>query len=273
MPAPSLWRAGGTVLALGSATLVMGILNVTPDSFSDGGCYLDVDQALAHARRMMAAGAGVIDVGAESTRPGATPVPAAVQLARLGPLFERLDEVAGAVWSIDTTSAEVAEAALGKGFQIVNDVWGLQQDPALAGVVASHRAGVVLMHNRKVENQGQLKEEIVRFLTTSQEIAARAGIAPEQTVVDPGVGFGKTAEESIEALRLIPALVERGWRVLVGVSRKRVLGYLTGRPVGERAQATAVASALAVALGADVVRVHDVQEVVEAVAVADRLVR
>lgn len=273
MARPSLWRLAGATLPLGVRTLVMGILNLTPDSFSDGGRYLEADQALSHARQMVSAGADMIDVGAESTRPGAAAVPPKVQLDRLRPLLSRLDEVPGAVWSIDTSSAEVAEVALAQGFQIVNDVWGLQRDPTLASVVARHRAGVVLMHNRLRENEGDLEHEVLRFLDASQEIATRAGIAPEQTVVDPGIGFGKTAEESIQALRLIPTLVERNWRVLVGVSRKRVLGHLTGRSVDERGPATAVASAVAVALGADVVRVHDVREVVEAVAVADAMVR
>ncbi len=273
MAARSWWRCRDLSLPLGERTLVMGILNLTPDSFSDGGLYLDPEMAVAHARQMLGAGAEVIDVGAESTRPGAQPVSAADQLARLGPLLARLDEVAGAVWSIDTSQPEVAEAALAHGFHVVNDVWGLQRHPDLAAVVGRQRAGVVLMHNRLHEGQGDLAAEIVTFLERSQEIAEESGIAPEQILVDPGIGFGKNAQESVAALRLIPQLVRHDWRVLVGVSRKRVLGHLTGRSVEDRAQATAVASALAVALGADAVRVHDVAEVTEAVRVADAMVR
>ncbi len=273
MDRPSSWRCRDRILPLGARTVVMGILNLTPDSFSDGGLYLDPEMALAHAKKMLAEGAEVIDVGAESTRPGAAPVAAAEQLARLSPLLSRLDAVPGVVWSIDTSDPEVAEAALSSGFHIVNDVWGLQRSTELARVVARHGAGVVLMHNRQRDGVGDLEAEILSFLKTSQEIAEDSGIAPEQILMDPGIGFGKNAEESVQALRLIPTLVRRDWRVLVGVSRKRVLGHLTGRPVGERAHATAVASALAVSLGADAVRVHDVAEVVEAVRVADAMVR
>ena len=273
---PLLWRCRERVLDLTERAAVMGVVNVTPDSFSDGGRFLDPAAAADRARRLAAEGADLIDLGAESTRPGAQPVSPAEQVRRLVPVLEALRDD-GLCLSVDTASAEVADAALAAGAALVNDVTALR-DPAMAAVVARSGAGVVLMHLRgtPATMQGEARYADVA-IEVRDELAARlaaaraAGIEDDRIVVDPGIGFAKTAEQNHELLAGLPLLAELGRPVLVGVSRKSFLGKLLDLPVGERLEGGLAAAAIAVFLGARVVRTHDVRATVRALRVADAL--
>lgn len=259
---------------LGSRTLVMGILNVTPDSFSDGGLHDAPDRALAHARKMIAEGADIIDVGGESTRPGSEEVDASEELARVLPVLEKLRDL-GSVLSIDTYKADVASAALSVGAHLLNDVWGLQRDPDMARVAADANVPVIAMHNRKVADPTiDILDDIHRSFERSLEIAVRAGVATNQVILDPGIGFGKTMDQNHVILRNLRDFQRHGAPLFVGASRKRFIGALTGRDVAsERMAGSLAAHVLAVANGADIIRVHDVREHVDAVAITDAVVR
>jgi dihydropteroate synthase len=241
---------------------VMGIVNVTPDSFSDGGAHLDPDTAVAAAQRMRAEGAAIVDVGGESTRPGHEPVSLDEELRRVVPVLERLD---GVPVSIDTSKAEVARRALELGAEMVNDVTALR-DPGMAELVAESRAWVCLMHWDKVEEI----DEVWRFLEERLEFAVEAGIEEDRTVLDPGIGFGKTVEQNFELVRRLPELVGLGRPVLVGFSRKSSLGRILGDPQATTGPLSASVAAAVAAYdrGATILRVHDVQEHVEALTVA-----
>ncbi len=270
------WRCGGRDLRAVGGTLVMGIVNVTPDSFSDGGRFLSPDAAIAHGRSLLAEGADLLDVGAESTRPGADPVPAAEQVRRLAPV---LDGLRGAPVSVDTASAEVAQYALAHGAIVVNDVTALA-DPGMAAVVARAGAGVVLMHARGTPRTMQadpryddVVAEVEAFLASRLATATAAGIAPEAVALDPGIGFGKTAEHNWALLAAIPRLAALGRPLVIGASRKRFLGAVGGgdAPPEQRLEASLAVAALAARDGAGVVRVHDVAATVRAVRAADAL--
>jgi dihydropteroate synthase len=271
----------GAPLQLGARTLVMAIVNVTPDSFADGGVRVDPDRAVEDALRMEAQGADILDIGGESTRPGAEAVPAAEELRRVLPVVRRLAAVAKAPISIDTYKAAVARAAVEAGASIVNDVSGLRYDPALAGTVAELGAAVVLMHNRGRSRDmyleasyGSVPGEIAAELAGSMRMAAEAGVAPHRIILDPGLGFAKRAAHSYEALARLADLTRLDRPLLVGPSRKSFLRAALGDvPPGRREWGTAAAVAAAVLLGAHVVRVHDVGEMVQVVRVADEIRR
>jgi dihydropteroate synthase len=251
-------------------TLVMGVLNVTPDSFSDGGRFLEPEHALDQAKRMIAEGADIIDIGAESSRPygGAVPVPADEELARLTPILEKIVEL-GVPVSIDTTKAKVAAWAIDAGAGIVNDVWGLQRDPGLAAVVAERGVPVIIMHNRdKADAAIGIMADIEAFFARSLDIAAQAGIHRDRIVLDPGIGFGKTAEQSLAAIAHLGRLKSFGLPLLVGASRKRFISAIVPSQPGERLGGSVAAHLLAVENGAAIVRVHDVAETVQALRVA-----
>ena len=244
---------------------VMGIVNVTPDSFSDGGRFLDPERAIAHGRRLVAQGADILDIGGESTRPGAQAVSAEDELGRVGPVVEAL--VGTAPVSIDTSKALVAAAALDRGAEIVNDVTALRADPDLAGLCAERGCTVVLMHMlgspRTMQDDPRYEDvvdEVRRFLAGRVEAAVSAGVAEERIWVDPGIGFGKTVEHNLELLRRLGEIATLGRPVVIGSSRKRFLGEITGREMGERLGGTIASNVLALAAGADVFRVHDVAE-------------
>jgi len=248
--------------------LIMGILNVTPDSFSDGGRFLSPDAAVERALAMEKEGADIIDVGGESSRPGAEPVPVEEELRRVLPVLERLRGKLRIPISIDTTKAEVAEAALRAGASIVNDISALRFDPAMAPLVAKFGAGLVLMHmlgTPKTMQQAPHYEDVVTevrdFLAERAQYAQSQGIPREAIAVDPGIGFGKTVEHNLELLRRLPELVELGFPVLVGPSRKSFIGAILGLGVEERLEGTLAACAVAVVRGANILRVHDVKEV------------
>ena len=257
--------------------LVMGILNVTPDSFSDGGQFFDSSRAIAHAREMAGQGTGlgadILDIGAESTRPygGAKPVSAADELARLKPV---LPEVAalGPPLSIDTIKSSVAAWALDHGASIVNDVWGLHRDPDMATLVAKRGVPVIAMHNRDSADAGiDIVADVIAFFARTLEIAAQAGIAREMIVLDPGIGFGKTPEQSIVCLARLAAFQRFGLPLLVGASRKRFINTITPSAPGERIGGSIASHLIAVANGASIVRVHDVAETVQALRVTSAI--
>ncbi|HEY8002239.1 MAG TPA: dihydropteroate synthase [Solirubrobacterales bacterium] len=245
---------------------LMGVVNVTPDSFSDGGLFLAPEPAIAHGRGLAAQGADILDVGGESTRPGAEAVSAEVELQRVGPVVEALAG-AGLVVSIDTSKAAVAAAALDAGAEIVNDVTALRADPELAGLCAERGCTVVLMHMqgspRTMQDEpsyGDVVDDVRAFLAARIEAAVAAGIDEERIWLDPGIGFGKTLEHNLELLRRLGRIAELGRPLVIGTSRKRFLGAITGREVGDRIGGTVASNVLALAAGADVFRVHDVAE-------------
>jgi dihydropteroate synthase len=256
-----------------TGALLMGIVNVTPDSFSDGGYFADAEAAIAQAERLAAEGADIVDIGSESTRPAHTPISADEEIARLRPVFEGLRRRGFATpISIDTYKAATARFALQNGACIVNDVWGLQRDPEMAGVVAAARAGLVIMHNRAAKDETiDIVDDMERFFAHSLVLAREAGIADARIALDPGIGFGKTFEQNLAAIRAIPRLRALGFRVLLGVSRKSFIGLMTDRPVTERLAGTLGANLAGFALGADVLRVHDVAPHRDAIRVAQAL--
>lgn len=259
--------------------VVMGVLNVTPDSFSDGGRYATPEAAVARGRALRDGGADILDVGGESTRPGAEPVPAGEQIRRTAPVIEAL-VADGAIVSIDTTSAEVARAALFAGAHLVNDISAGRFDAAMLDVVADAGVPFVAMHTsaRPAVMQREVRyddvvAEVCEHLRERVEVAVARGVARDQIVLDPGLGFGKQLPHNLALLHAIPRLAALGHPVLVGTSRKSFLGHLTGRPVEERLMATAGSVAATIALGAHIVRVHDVVELRDAIVVADAIAR
>lgn len=257
------------LLALGRP-LIMGILNVTPDSFSDGGRFLDPSGALDHARRMIAEGADILDIGAESTRPygGAVPVPMEEEIGRLTPVLPQAVAL-GVPVSIDTMKAKVADWAIAAGAAIINDVWGLQREEAMARVATRWGVPVIVMHNREHADPSlDIIAEIAEFFARSLEIAAHAGLPRKQIVLDPGIGFGKTPQQSITCIARLSAFRTFGLPLLVGASRKRFIHTITPSEPMERIGGSLAAHLLAVENGAAIVRVHDVGPTVQALAIA-----
>jgi dihydropteroate synthase len=257
------------LLSLGRP-LVMGILNVTPDSFSDGGRFFDPAKAIAHGNEMAEQGADIIDIGAESTRPygGAVPISADDEKNRLMPVLPALTKL-GVPISIDTIKASIAAWALDQGASIVNDVWGLQRDPAMAPLVAQRGVPVVIMHNRDTaEEHIDIIADVMSFFTRSLEIAARAGILRDNIVLDPGIGFGKTAEQSIVCIARVAEFKRFGLPLLVGASRKRFISSVTPSAPDDRLGGSISAHLLAVEKGVAIIRAHDVAETVQALRIA-----
>lgn len=278
------WKIARRVLVLGERTLIMGILNVTPDSFSDGGEFFDLERALDHAEEMIEAGADILDVGGESTRPqAAREVSAEEEMRRVIPVVERLAQSARVPISIDTTKAKVAQAALGAGAEIVNDISALRFDPRIADEVARIGAGLILMHSRgtfetlhKLPPVADIFQEVTESLQRSIALARQSGVARESIALDPGIGFGKSQEQNLELIarldRFIKAFSE--FPILVGTSRKSFLGRLLGgEPASERLHATMATVTAAILKGAHIVRVHDVRAARETVRVADTIKR
>ncbi|MED1825859.1 dihydropteroate synthase [Brevibacillus agri] len=266
-------NCGRYTLPLGERTLVMGILNVTPDSFSDGGRFVDLDHALAQARAMVEAGADIIDIGGESTRPGAEPVGEAEELDRVLPVIRRLSAELSVPLSIDTYKAAVAERALDAGAHIINDVWGAKRDPRMADVAARRGVPIILMHNRTDTDYRDFYSDFVRDLRESVQIALQAGVREEQIILDPGIGFVKTVEQNLETMRRLDDLVALGYPVLLATSRKRMIGHVLDLPVDERVEGTAATVALGVAKGCHMVRVHDVKEMKRVTKMMDAMLK
>lgn len=270
----------GKTLTLGARTYVMGILNVTPDSFSDGGCYLDVQQAVAHAKSMVAEGATLIDIGGESSRPGASPVSIDEELARVIPVICAIVGAVDVLISVDTYKSEVARQALEAGAHLINDITALRGDPAMASVVAEMEAGLILMHIKgtprtmqKAPQYDDVVGEVCASLQESIQTAEAADVAADRIIVDPGIGFGKTAEHNIELLKRLTEFRSLNKPLLIGTSRKSFIGTVLGLPVTARVEGTAATVCWAITHGADIVRVHDVKANVRAAEMTDALYR
>jgi dihydropteroate synthase len=261
---------GGRRFDWGSRVYLMGVVNATPDSFSGDG-LTDPEAAVAHGLRLVAEGADILDVGGESTRPGHSPVTAEVELARVIPVVRRLAASAGVPISIDTTKPSVAQAAVEAGASIVNDIWGLRREPDLGRLAVQAGCGIVVMHNRERAEYDDLLGEVAADLGRSIALAAEFGIPDARVIVDPGIGFGKTAEHNLELLRGLDRLHSLGRPILVGTSRKSFIGKILDLPPDQRVEGTAATVAAAVLRGADIVRVHDVLAMTRVVRVAERL--
>lgn len=276
-PGKRIWRHRSGEVVLGERTQLMGIVNVTPDSFSDGGEYLEPDAAVDHACRLAEEGADLLDFGAESTRPGSDGVSAAEQIERLLPVIERVVQRVRVPISVDTSCAEVADACLRLGSSIVNDITGLRGDSAMPGVCARYEAGVIVMHMRGTPRTMQLDTtytdligEIRTFLAESVSRAVHAGVSRNRIIVDPGIGFGKSFEQNYKLLGSLEKFRDLASGVLVGPSRKRFTGEFCGLPPEQRTFPTAAAVCIAALHGADIVRVHDPAEIRQVTDIIDR---
>jgi dihydropteroate synthase len=270
-----IWRIRDLDLPVGPRTLLMGVLNITPDSFSDGGDFNLPEAARIQAEALARDGADIIDLGAESTRPGATPLSVTEELARLEPVFAALKDRDLPPLSIDTYKSGTARAALEAGACIVNDVWGFQYDPEMARVVSDLGAGVVLMHNReRADDSLDIVTDVKNFLTRSLDLALTAGISESRIVLDPGVGFGKTPRQSAEVITRLSEIAALGFPVLLGASRKRFIGHILGiENPKDRLAGTLGAHLAGVANGADIIRAHDIKPHREALGMFDAIRR
>ena len=288
-------QIGTHSLTWGARTYVMGILNITPDSFSGDGLLADIaetdfEPALAQARRFVAAGVDILDVGGESTRPGSQPLDAQTEAGRVLPVIQRIAaEFPDVLISIDTYKAPIAEQALQAGAHILNDVWGLRADPQLAGVAARFNAPVILMHNRSKPANAEIQAslggryigmqytdllgDVKNELLESVSLALAAGIPREHIILDPGIGFGKTVEQNLELLNRLDEIRALGYPLLLGPSRKSFIGYTLDLPPDQRLEGTAAAVAVGIVRGADIVRVHDVEPMLRVVRMTDAIVR
>ncbi|MFA4967595.1 MAG: dihydropteroate synthase [Candidatus Margulisiibacteriota bacterium] len=276
-PAPV--KIKGKPLPFGKKTYIMGILNVTPDSFSDGGKFLDADSAISHADRMIKEGADIIDVGGESTRPGAASVPAKIEMDRIIPVIRALSK-RKIIISVDTRKASVAEAAVKAGAHIINDISGLRHDKKMARVAAKYGVPVVVMHIKGtpktmqfLTNYEDIMMELIDYFEKSIEIAENAGILRNQIIIDPGFGFGKTPEQNLEIIKHLRELKVLGSPILIGTSRKSTIGKVLDLPAGQRIEGTAATVSVAILNGADIIRVHDVDQMKKVVKMTDAIAR
>ncbi|HEX7066150.1 MAG TPA: dihydropteroate synthase [Bacillales bacterium] len=251
-------QGGKHVIDLNEKTWIMGILNVTPDSFSDGGQFTDIEKAVEHAKKMEADGADFIDIGGESTRPGYTPVSVQEELDRVLPMIREIAAKVDLPISIDTYKAETARQALEAGASIINDVWGAKADPRMAAVAAEYDVPIILMHNRHNTNYRDLMADMIADLKESVEIVRRAGVKEENIILDPGIGFAKTYEQNLEAMDRLEELTELGYPVLLGTSRKSIVSQTLHLPKEERVEGTGATVCLGIEKGCHIVRVHDV---------------
>lgn len=279
---PTLFRGitdiGGKRFVWGERTYVMGVINVTPDSFSNDGVGSDVEMAVRLAARFQEDGADIIDVGGESTRPpgiygDSKPVSVDEELSRVLPMIEAIKRGTDLPVSIDTYKAAVAQAAIEAGASMINDVWALQRDPDMLRVAADADVPVVLMHNQVGTEYNDLVPDVIGDLRERINVALIGGVRPENIIIDPGMGFGKTAEQNLEILRRLYEFEALGLPLLVGMSRKSTIGYVLGLPVEDRVEGTAATVALSIAGGADIVRVHDVKEMARVARMTDAVVR
>ena len=275
---PGTTVIGGRPFEWGSRTYVAGVINMTPDSFSGDGLGGDVEAAVGQALRFQEWGADIIDVGGESTRPpslyaGAAPTSEDVEISRVIPVIEALHQRVDLPISVDTFKAEVARRALDAGASMINDIWGFTRDAEMARVAAEAGVPVILMHNQRHTRYADLVPDVIGALKRKCEAAVEAGVAWENVILDPGMGFGKTAEHNLEILRRLGEFSVLGRPLLMGMSRKSTIGYVLDLPVEERVEGTAATVALSIANGADVVRVHDVKEMVRVARMSDAVVR
>ncbi len=266
---------GSHVFLPGSKTYIMGILNVTPDSFSDGGKFDRFENALAQAFEMFEDGADIIDIGGESTRPGSIQITAEEELKRVMPVIEALkkDNSFKLPLSIDTYKADVAEQAMAAGVEMLNDVWAFKEDPGLAGVAADYGVPVCLMHNRRDTEYEDLIPDIIEELEASINLAHRAGVEDRQIIIDPGIGFGKNYEQNLDVMLHLQDLCKLGYPLLLGTSRKSMIGKTLDLPAEERLEGTAATVAYGIAAGADIIRVHDVRQMKRVAVMTDAMTR
>ncbi len=267
-------HCGKYKLSLGDRTYIMGILNVTPDSFSDGGCYVNIDKAVQHAKEMVQLGADIIDIGGESTRPGAKPVNEKEEINRILPVVKRLVKEVDVPISVDTYKANVALKTLDAGAHIINDVWGLQKDSRMAEVVAQYKVPIIMMHNQKdTVYHEDIMDAMVKFFKHSIDLALKKGIEREQIILDPGIGFGKTLAHNIEIMGRLGELNDLGYPLLLGTSRKSLIGKTLNLESHERIEGTLATTTMGIIQGIDIIRVHDIKENVRTAKLTDIIVR
>ncbi|WP_430735767.1 dihydropteroate synthase [Metabacillus halosaccharovorans] len=254
-------KCGKYILNIQDKTMIMGILNITPDSFSDGGRYIDIGKAVEHAKEMIRQGADIIDIGGESTRPGSTLVTAEEEIKRVIPVIKRLSKEIKVPVSIDTYKAEVAKQAIEAGATIINDIWGAKADQDMAKVAAAYGVPIILMHNRDNQNYNQLIPDMIADLMESVTIVKNAGVKDENIILDPGIGFAKTMDDNLVVMRNLEALVQLGYPLLLATSRKRFIGHVLDLPPTERMEGTGATVCLGIQKGCHMVRVHDVLEI------------
>lgn len=266
-------RIGAAHWEWGRRTYIMGILNITPDSFSDGGKFVNLNDASVQVGKMVEDGADIIDIGGESTRPGAEPVTYEREAARIIPVIKALKRQIDIPISVDTYRSSTAKAALSAGADMVNDVWGLKYDPDMAKVIAEHGVPVCIMHNSHTVEYVCLIEDIIKGLGQSIEIALKSGIKEENIIIDPGIGFGKTWDQNLDIMIALDRIKDLGYPLLLGTSRKSFIGKVLGLPVDERLEGTLATSVFGITKGVDVLRVHDVLQNKRAAIMTDRMVR
>ena len=266
-------RIGKKEFKLGERTYIMGILNVTPDSFSDGGRYNDIERAVAHAKEMILQGADIIDVGGESTRPNHEVVPEDEEIKRVVPIIKALSKEIDVPISIDTYKAKVAEEAILAGASLINDVWGFKMDANMAKVAAKYQVACCLMHNRDNKDYGNLMEDMLVDLQESIDLALAAGVKKEKIMLDPGIGFAKTYEQNLEVMNKLEVLNRLGYPILLGTSRKSMIGNALNLPTEERVEGTVATTVIGIMKGYDFVRVHDIVENKRACIMTDAIVR
>ncbi|GAA0311237.1 dihydropteroate synthase [Gracilibacillus halotolerans] len=252
-------------------TLIMGILNVTPDSFSDGGNYNEVGRAIEHAKQLVQQGADIIDIGGESTRPGHTPVSEEEEINRVVPIVKAVSEQIDVPISVDTYKANVAELSLQNGASIINDIWGAKKEPAIAKVAAQYSAPIILTHNRETPVYSSLMDDVIKDLSESIQIALDSGVLPENIIIDPGIGFAKTYEENVQVMREMERLRELDYPVLLGTSRKSIIANTLQLPVDQRDVGTVATVCYGMTKGTEIIRVHNVEMHTQAVKMMDKL--
>ncbi|MCI9302766.1 dihydropteroate synthase [Clostridium sp.] len=253
-------RIGNKEYELGKRTYIMGILNVTPDSFSDGGKFNEIDEAVNQARKLIEDGADIIDIGGESTRPGAEYVTEEEEIKRVVPIIKAIKEKLDVTISIDTYKARTAEESIKAGADIINDIWGAKYDKNMAKVAAKYNTPIILMHNRENKPYENLMEDVVRDLQESIDIALKAGVKKENIILDPGIGFAKTYEENLIVMNNCEVIKKLGYPMLLGTSRKSMIGLTLNLPVNERVEGTLATSVMGIIKGFEFIRVHDVLE-------------
>lgn len=266
-------KIGKKDFEIGKRTYIMGILNVTSDSFSDGGKFNNLEAAIKHAKEMIAEGADIIDVGGESTRPNHIPVSKEEELKRIVPIIKALSIEIDVPISIDTSKGKVAEEAIKAGASLVNDVWGFKKDPYIAEVTAKYNATCCIMHNRNNTNYNNLMEDVLNDLNESLEIALKAGVKPEKIMIDPGIGFAKTYEQDLEVMNHLEDLATLGYPVLLATSKKRMIGNTLDLPTDERVEGTTATTVIGIMKNCDFVRVHNVKENKRVALMTDAIVR
>jgi dihydropteroate synthase len=266
-------RIGKKDFEIGKRTYIMGILNVTPDSFSDGGKFNNLEAAIKHAKEMIEDGADIIDVGGESTRPNHIPVSEEEEIQRIVPIIKALSLEINIPISIDTYKGKVAEEALKAGASLVNDIWGFKKDPYIAELTAKYNAACCIMHNRDNTNYHNLIEDVLNDLKESLDIALKAGVKPENIMVDPGIGFSKTYEQDIGVMNHLEDLAALGYPVLLATSKKRMIGNTLELPTDQRVEGTVATTVIGIMKNCDFVRVHNVKENKRAALMTDAIVR